>query len=63
MKRRYLVCLQDPPTQFSYAFGGRDWPGLCETGLSQSPINIVPGEHAYLQHSHPDVAVGVVAAL
>ena len=35
--------LQAAELHSSYGAGGQDWPGECGNGLTQSPINIVPG--------------------
>ena len=45
-------CLQAASMQFSYAMGGQDWPGECGNGLTQSPINIVPGRHPLCSMQH-----------
>ncbi|KAK9846056.1 hypothetical protein WJX84_000109 [Apatococcus fuscideae] len=33
---------------FDYTLSGVDWPGLCQTGQRQSPINIVSGSETWL---------------
>ena len=37
---------------YNFTLGGRDWPGLCSTGRSQSPIDIITAET--LTVSDPD---------
>jgi len=45
------------PTPFSYENGGADWPGLCKTGLAQSPINIDTTKTKCVRHGEFDAKV------
>ena len=36
----YIITSEDKSGQL-YKNGGKDWPGLCNTGSHQSPINII----------------------
>jgi len=42
------------PFAFSYAQGGRDWPGNCTSGLAQSPINIESAKTKCVRHGDAD---------
>jgi len=43
-----------PVNAFSYANSGKDWPGLCQTGKAQSPINIETAKTKCVKHGEYD---------
>jgi len=40
----------DKPVKFSYKEGGKDWGGVCQSGKSQSPININTSSTVCVRH-------------